>query len=96
MEGGEVTDTAKASIVTSHAFVPKGEWWNLCEHCNLGEAAHRETTSRPRVREDVPTSNDVPALPQWSGSICLTCGGQMIRTGSCEICSSCGSNTGCG
>jgi hypothetical protein len=27
-----------------HPFEPRGEWWSLCRHCNLSEAAHSETT----------------------------------------------------
>ena len=30
--------------VGEHAFVPKGEWWSLCDICNLAESAHKETT----------------------------------------------------
>lgn len=33
--------------------------------------------------------------PQLSGRVCH-CGGQLVRTGSCETCQSCGYNEGCG
>lgn len=44
------------SIVSTHAFEPKGEWWSLCKHCNLAESAHKETTSPPfrYVSDDAP------------------------------------------
>lgn len=32
------------SIITTHPFEPRGEWWTLCKHCNLAESAHMETT----------------------------------------------------
>jgi hypothetical protein len=28
------------AIITTHAFVPEGEWWTTCRHCGLAEAAH--------------------------------------------------------
>lgn len=50
------------SIVTDHAFTPKGEWWTLCGHCNLAESAHRETTNPPvrfhYVGDDTEEVND--------------------------------------
>jgi hypothetical protein len=32
------------SQVVDHAFEPRGEWYTLCKHCRLSEAAHAETT----------------------------------------------------
>lgn len=32
------------AIISDHAFEPRGEWWSLCKHCPLAEAAHAETT----------------------------------------------------
>jgi hypothetical protein len=49
----------------------------------------------PQISEPPPNASP-PVLPQWSGSSCLSCGGQMVRTGNCETCSSCGSTSGCG
>lgn len=49
-------DGPKASVITDHAFVPKGEWYTTCGYvrertissrsrrCGLAEAAHREST----------------------------------------------------
>lgn len=43
----EVVHDETPSQITDHAFEPKGEWWSLCEHCNLAESAHRESTLPP-------------------------------------------------
>lgn len=32
------------SQITDHAFEPRGEWYTLCKHCSLSEAAHVHTT----------------------------------------------------
>lgn len=32
------------AIITDHAYIPRAEWWSLCEICGLAEAAHAETT----------------------------------------------------
>jgi hypothetical protein len=32
------------SQIVDHAFEPRGEWYTLCKHCNLSEAAHMRTT----------------------------------------------------
>lgn len=26
--------------VNDHAFEPSDEWWSLCKHCNIAQAAH--------------------------------------------------------
>lgn len=43
----EVAHDETPSIVNDHPFEPRGEWWSLCEHCNLAESAHAETTIPP-------------------------------------------------
>lgn len=43
----------------------------------------------------VPGGDPTPALHQ-PGDICPKCGGMMRRTGTCQTCSSCGYNDGCG
>lgn len=30
-------------LISDHKFSPKGEWWSLCRHCNLAQAAHKES-----------------------------------------------------
>lgn len=30
--------------IDDHPFEPRGEWYTLCKHCGLAEAAHKETT----------------------------------------------------
>lgn len=34
------------SLITDHKFAPRGEWFTLCKHCGLSEAAHAETELR--------------------------------------------------
>lgn len=36
------------------------------------------------------------AVPRASGNACGVCGGMMVRTGTCETCTSCGTTGGCG
>lgn len=36
-------DEAPAEI-EDHPFEPRGEWYTLCKHCGLAQAAHSETT----------------------------------------------------
>lgn len=46
----EVAHDEAPAVVADHPFVPKGEWWSLCKTCNLGEAAHAETTLTDKER----------------------------------------------
>jgi hypothetical protein len=34
-----------------HPFEPKDQWWGLCKHCNLAQAAH--LSSKPEVIEEM-------------------------------------------
>jgi hypothetical protein len=36
------------SVITDHAFEPRGAWYTVCKHCSLAMAAHAETTVDPR------------------------------------------------
>lgn len=42
----EVAHDEAPAIITDHKFSPKGEWWSLCIHCNLSEAAHAASELR--------------------------------------------------
>lgn len=43
------------SGITDHPFEPRAEWWSLCRHCGLAQAAHSETTVRFHyVSDDLP------------------------------------------
>lgn len=42
------------SVISTHAFEPKGAWWSLCKHCNLAESAHKDTTRFWYVSDDEP------------------------------------------
>ena len=53
----EVLHDEAPSLIVDHAFEPKGEWYTLCKHCNLSEAAHKETTLEIRYYSD-----DVPEV----------------------------------
>lgn len=39
----EVFHDETPSMITSHPFEPRGEWYTLCKHCSLAESAHKET-----------------------------------------------------
>ena len=47
------------AIISDHAFIPRGEWWDLCKICGLAQAAHAETTVRPPF---VYYSDDTPEV----------------------------------
>lgn len=34
--------------------------------------------------------------PQQTGEMCSSCGGMMVRTGTCTTCTECGNTGGCG
>lgn len=46
----------------------------------------------PRESKEITTS--APTTPTNSGNVCRECGGEMIRTGSCETCQNCGTTSG--
>lgn len=37
------------SIINDHPFEPSGEWWSLCKHCGLAQAAHSSSTINSRL-----------------------------------------------
>lgn len=51
----EVLHDESPSGITDHSFVPKDEWWSLCDICNLAQSAHADTTVPFRyVSDDMP------------------------------------------
>jgi hypothetical protein len=40
----EVLYDETPSMITDHVFEPRAEWWTLCKHCRLSEAAHMQTS----------------------------------------------------
>ena len=36
-----------SSLITDHAYEPIDQWWSLCKHCRLAQAAH--SSSIPEV-----------------------------------------------
>jgi hypothetical protein len=49
----EVAHDESPSVVEDHPYESKGEWWDLCRHCNLAESAHRESTVLHYVGDDM-------------------------------------------
>lgn len=43
----EVGHDEAPSIISSHPFEPKKEWWSVCKYCEFAESAHTETTILP-------------------------------------------------
>jgi hypothetical protein len=43
-------DTTHSAIVTSHPYMPRDQWWSLCDVCGLAEAAHTETQATSDLR----------------------------------------------
>lgn len=37
------------AIINDHAFDPRGKWWDLCKHCGLARASHRDSTIDTRL-----------------------------------------------
>lgn len=37
------------SIINDHPFEPIREWWTLCKHCGLAQAAHSSSTINSRL-----------------------------------------------
>ena len=35
-----------------------------------------------------------PNVVSWTGNCCFLCGGQLVRTGTCETCQNCGEMSG--
>lgn len=54
-----------------------------------------EEVSEPRVSEASVASKKVEAKADAAAPLCYNCGNQTQRAGSCYVCSSCGSTTGC-
>lgn len=56
--------------------------------CRVLHMAFEEEESRPT--EPKLLIDEVP----WTGNCCSHCGGQLVRTGTCETCMNCGETTG--
>lgn len=35
--------------IDDHPFEPRGEWWSLCKHCSLAQAAHSSSAIDTRM-----------------------------------------------
>lgn len=40
--------------ILDHPFEPRGQWWSLCKHCGLAQAAHSSSTinTQEEIRKD--------------------------------------------
>jgi hypothetical protein len=50
------------AIISDHPFEPRGEWWSLCKHCGLAQAAHSSSTINSRMemlREHMETYGEI-------------------------------------
>lgn len=71
--------------------------YNLMIETLNGRPRQMEPVTNPiGLRPGHTNGTKVHAVPSWSGNSCRDCGGAMVRTGSCETCTSCGSSGGCG
>jgi ribonucleoside-diphosphate reductase alpha chain len=60
--------------------------------------ATQTTQKQPEMTENVviePTKETQKSIPDTSAPICYNCGNQTQKAGSCYVCTSCGSTTGC-
>lgn len=47
-----MADTLKpneSSLIEDHPYEPRAEWWSLCKHCGLAQAAHASSTIDTRT-----------------------------------------------
>jgi ribonucleoside-diphosphate reductase alpha chain len=61
------------------------------------EAVSARTEPSPYVSQKASAgmSQPAPAVQDNSAPLCYNCGNQTQRAGSCYVCTSCGSTTGC-
>ena len=52
-----------------------------------------EFTANEKVEDAINTT--VATSTEKHGSVCMSCGGLLIRSGSCMVCTTCGTTTGC-
>lgn len=39
----------ESSLIEDHQYEPRAEWWSLCRHCNLAQAAHASSSIDTRA-----------------------------------------------
>jgi len=60
----------------------------------LGINGHSPTAAQTLPQAEVPKLEATRAVPLYADSVCRSCGGMMIQTGSCKTCIQCGNTTG--
>jgi ribonucleoside-diphosphate reductase alpha chain len=60
-----------------------------------GQAVSSLTTSAPRGSSSVPADRPLARAEQRDAPFCYNCGNHMQRAGSCYVCGSCGTTSGC-
>ncbi len=61
----------------------------------IEEPVAKKATEVAEVKEEVTTSKEKPASHDSTAPLCYNCGNQTQKAGSCYVCISCGSTTGC-
>ena len=71
----------------------------LCQHrpAKLSRIAEQKVQPSPAVSQApaMPTADAKATVGDQTAPLCYNCGNQTQRAGSCYVCSSCGSTTGC-
>lgn len=85
----EVIHAAYSHLPTDSELVHTNLNYRYCV-CTSGTTLHIEEVAVPDV------ALGPRPRPNHSGNSCRDCGGMMVRTGTCETCTECGSTGGCG
>ncbi len=62
---------------------------------NKDESETQSVSLSSQISETIISTNDTKTVFDSSAPLCFNCGNQTQRAGSCYVCSSCGSTTGC-
>ncbi len=82
----------QTSLLTDDQSVPKGEAAEAVEDSQSKETASSSTA--PAAAEAAPAKQQAVKKDD-NAPLCYSCGNQTQRAGSCYVCTSCGSTTGC-
>ena len=74
-----------------------GNMGGLTESRDLGDsgAPRRDDRQEPPTRVAAPAHAVWPVTAEADAPYCFQCGVQMIRSGTCHACPSCGTTSGC-
>jgi hypothetical protein len=82
-----IEDNGTAHLGNGPAAPPRALLRGRQDASGRAAAKEGETTLEAEEHRIAATQSDAPA--------CHTCGSIMLRTGSCYVCTNCGSNSGC-